>query len=383
MRYVATIVFAFIIFQLSGQDSVEKGKKIFITGYIKNLEAISFEKNFREHITSNLIHNRVNIKWKLSDNIMLALELRNRLFWGEEIKKTPGFVSFLRNENEKFNASVTWLNKSGIILHTNTERLYLDYRKKNWNCRIGRQRVNWGVTTTWNPNDIFNSYNFLDFDYEERPGSDGVKFQYQHNEFSNTEMVFAHNGNNENTVGAVRYFLNRWNYDLQFITGWYNEHLTIGAGWAGNIKNAGFRGEIQYFVKTQDSTSHLNITTEIDYVFKKGWYVNAGILFNKQGLNKKIDDWGKINLNLSIENLMPTKWNFIAKINKEFTPLLSANFSTVYAPGTNLLILLPGVTYNMATNLDVNLIWQSFFASINSSFEGVNHRCYIRLKWSY
>ncbi len=38
---------------------------------------------------------------------------------------------------------------------------------------------------------------------------------------------------------------------MQLITGWYNEHLTLGAGWAGNIKDAGFKGEVQYFFAGQ------------------------------------------------------------------------------------------------------------------------------------
>ena len=62
-------------------------------------------------------------------------------------------------------------------IQTRRDCIY-DYRDNKINFRIGRQRINWGTTTIWNPNDIFNAYNFLDFDYEERPGMDGGKFQY-------------------------------------------------------------------------------------------------------------------------------------------------------------------------------------------------------------
>ena len=44
--------------------------------------------------------------------------------------------------------------------------------------RIGRQRINWGVNLAWNPNDLFNAYSLIDFDYQERPGSDAIRFQY-------------------------------------------------------------------------------------------------------------------------------------------------------------------------------------------------------------
>ncbi|HEX7411523.1 MAG TPA: hypothetical protein VF298_05210, partial [Bacteroidales bacterium] len=45
--------------------------------------------------------------------------------------------------------------------------------------------------------------------------------------------------------------------------------------------------------------------------------------------------------------------------------LLSANMNVLYAAGINLLIILPYVQYNLVINLDLNLVWQSFFAELN------------------
>jgi hypothetical protein len=181
----------------------------------------------------------------------------------------------------------------------------------------------------------------------------------------------------------LKYSLNKWNYDIQFITGWYIDHPTLGIGWAGYIKDAGFKGETQYFLGGKDTTGHLNMSLEGDYMFKSGWYLNAGLLFNSAGLSKPVDNWNEINLNLSSGNLMPTKWNMILTTARELTPLLSANLSAVVAPGTNLFLFFPSIRYNMATNLDVNLVWQSFFIELGDRFEAVNHRCFLRLKWSF
>ena len=170
---------------------------------------------------------------------------------------------------------------------------------------------------------------------------------------------------------------------MQLITGWYNAHPTLGIGWSGYIGEAGFKGESQYFFGDKDSSDHLNISLEADYMFKKGWYMNIGFLFNKQGLDRPVGYWDTINLKLSPENLMPTKWNFIVTTAKQFTPLLSANMSVLFAPGTNLLIVLPSAQYNLATNLDLSLIWQSFFTELAHRIEAVNHKCFVRLKWSF
>jgi hypothetical protein len=111
--------------------------------------------------------------------------------------------------------------------------------------------------------------------------------------------------------------------------------------------------------------------------------VNIGFLFNKSGIYKPISNWKQVNLSLSTENLMPTRWNFILTTSKEFTPLFSANMSVLYSPGTNLVVIYPTVQYNLATNLDFNFIWQSFLVSEQNKFQAVNHTAFLRLKWSF
>jgi hypothetical protein len=384
MKKLATIALIFLFaLTINAQDSTTLPPKFALNGYIKDMQTLTFDKYFNNLITGNLIHNRLNFKWKPSTAITAVAELRTRFFWGEEVKYTPNFTEQLSNPNEKVNMQKVWIDDSAIVFLTNVERLYVDYRNAAWNARIGRQRINWGLTTTWNPNDIFNTYNFLDFDYEERPGTDAGKLEYAFSSSFKTEMVYAHSGSKDGSVAALRYYLNKWGYDMQLITGWYNMHPTLGAGWAGSIKDAGFKGEMQYFFGNKDSGDHLNMSLEADYMFKKGWYVNASMLFNEKGLQTPFTNWDTIQFKLTPENLMPTKWNIMLSTSKAFTPLLSANLSVVYAPGTNLVILLPSLQYNLATNLDINLVWQSFFAEQNKNIEAINHRCYLRFKWSF
>jgi hypothetical protein len=47
------------------------------------------------------------------------------------------------------------------------------------------------------------------------------------------------------------------------------------------------------------------------------------------------------------------------------------------------MIVLPGFKFNMATNIDFDLIWQSFFAEQNDGFESVTHRGFLRVKWNF
>jgi len=230
---IINLLFAAII--AYAQDTALEHKKWELNGYVKDMETVSFDRDYPDPLTNNLFHNRINLKWKPSKSITGSLELRNRIFWGDMVRNSPQFTDLLRNENEWLNLSAIWVNRSNIVMHSNLERVWVEISKKKWNARVGRQRINWGLTEIWNPNDIFNTWNFLDFDYEERPGSDAAKVQYVFDDQSSIEVAVSPASDNR-SIAAARYFINRWGYDLQIIAGKYQNKLTGGIGWAGNIK---------------------------------------------------------------------------------------------------------------------------------------------------
>jgi len=343
---------------LLAQDTVPKISNLRFNGYIKLVETIEFDQINHSNTSGHLLHNRMNLKWIPTSTTYFVGELRNRLFYGEagSINHKPVFKSEI-------------------------ERLYTDIQVAKWNIRLGRQRVNWGIATIWNPNDLFNAYNFLDVDYEERPGSDAAKIQYSFSSFEN--IAFVHSGLGKHQISAAKYFINKGGYDFQFIAGNYKGDPTIGTGWAGNIMDAGFKGEIQYYMNGNEALKQLNLTIGFDYLFKKGWYVNTGYLYNSQGLNEKLQVNQHLNLQLSSKNPMPTRHNMLIMLQKDLNPLSSVGLSVVYAPNVDLLLLMPSFKLNLIQNLDADLIWQSFFLNRASTFQGINSLVFFRLRWSF
>jgi len=350
----------FILFHTSlfAQDSTSNNSKLITSGYIKSVETIYFDKINQTNTTGHLIHNRLNYKWKPNNDLFFVGELRNRFFYGEA-----------GSENQK------------PIFKSSIERLYADYQKNKFSVRLGRQRVNWGIATIWNPNDILNAYNFLDVDYEERPGTDAVKLQYTTNEFSHIELVQSGFGKNQITAGKI--YLNKNGYDYQLIAGLYKGNPTLGMGWAGNIKDAGFKGEAQYYFNNIKSLRQLNLTLGIDYMFKNAWYLNTGVLYNSNGLDSKIVNGQLLDFQLSAKNLMPTKYNLMVMAQKEINPLSAIGLTMVYAPRVDLFILMPSFRYSIATNLDLDLIWQSFYLNRQSKLRGLSELGFFRLRWSF
>lgn len=352
-------------------------------GYLKDLQSYIFSKDHEDFIAGNLIHNRLNFRYVPSSKLSIGLEIRNRIFWGEEIKLMPGFSNSLENPDEFLNMSVTWIDNPDLIFQSTIDRLWLLYTNKNFEARVGRQRINWGICTIWNPNDIFNTYNFLDFDYEERPGRDAVRFTQLFSPMTNAELVAVASKNTDQDATAAKYFFNEKNYDFQFIVGIYNKKITLGTGWSGSINTIGFKGEIQYFAPYLGEKSLINLAMEADYLFGKSWYINTGFLFCSDGLDKPQESLGTTAFKLTPKHLMPTKWNASLTLSKQISPLFSSSFTSIFAPGTNLLIILPSLTYNMFTNLDIDIVLQLFYMEQNEAFSRVTNRAFLRAKWSF
>lgn len=378
------LLIAILLFSATAtaQDTVPP-PRFQLNGYVKDLQSLTWQNNMTNLVTGNLIHNRINARWLPSQRITAALELRNRLFWGEEVALTPAFSSRLRNANEAFDLTVNWLDDPRMVLNTAIDRLWAEYRAESWNLRLGRQRINWGIGTTWNPNDLFNTFNFLDFDYEERPGADAVRFQYLTGAMSHVELAVSVSEDSRQEIAAAKYFTNVANYDLQFIGGWFQEQFTLGAGWSGSLGETGFKGEIQYFLSRDAYRAQLNMVMEADYVFEKGWYVSAGMLFNNIGIDEPLLARDIAIRDINPRNLMPTKWNTVFAFSKEITPLISVTSTAIYTPGTDLLIVLPAFTLSVAENLDADVVWQSFFGEGASGFNDIAQRAFLRMKWSF
>src|SRR5690606_1804413 len=136
--------------------------------------------------------------------------------------------------------------------HTIPDRLYAEWNSSDWSVQIGRQRINWGINTVTNPNDLFNIYSFYDFDYPQRPGSDAIRIRHFTRTLSRREAAGSPSRDSRNSTAALLYGFNRNGYDIQLIGGLYREMIAAGGGWAGSIGQTGFKGEVMGFVELRD-----------------------------------------------------------------------------------------------------------------------------------
>jgi hypothetical protein len=179
-----------------------------LSGYIKYLQNTYFIQSIDSNASGNLIHNRLNFKFNIASKWMGRLEIRNRIFYGEQVKLTSDFADNIDQYDGMLDLSYLWVDEKSLVAQSLVDRMLLQYSDAKWTITLGRQRINWGINNVWNPNDIFNAYNFLDFDYEERPGSDAIRIQRSINDNSGIEVAYKPSKEKEKHTVALLY---KWN----------------------------------------------------------------------------------------------------------------------------------------------------------------------------
>jgi len=367
----------------AGGDTTKKAHKFTVNGYVKYLEQGSFVTNITDMQTDGLIHNRLNFKYQPDDHFTYILDIRNRIYYGQLVKDYPGFASLVTGQDGIFNLSENWVNKNSVLFNSTIDRASAEYIGGKWDITLGRQRINWGISTVWTPNDIFNTFNYFDFDYEERPGSDAARVQYAFGPSSSIDLAVSPGRTANQNIAAVMYHVNKWGYDLQLFSGIYQQNFTAGAGWAGNIKEAGFKGEVSYFASNKADSAAVVASLSLDYAFKNGIYVLVSGLYNSLGKDSLVNITQLTASTLSAKNIFPFRYTLFSELSYGFSPLFKASLGGMYSLSGNSLIVLPTVTYSIAENWVLDLVGQSFYSQQNGSYKPLGNSIYLRVKWGF
>lgn len=366
-------------FQISSAQEVD------ISGYVKELGQLSVDNDFSTVRYDNILHHRIESKWDLTDNIEFRADFRTQLLNGYSVNNTPGLRQFYEEDVNYIDLSWVWFNAEHFLMHSNIDRIHASYINGPWEVHAGRQRVNWSRTLVWSPNDLFNNYAYLDFDYEERPGVDGLTAQYNWSYASSAELSYQIADSFDRSVigGMVR--VSSGGYDLQFIGGHYREHAVIGGGWAGYINEAGFKGEVSYFHPEEDffnQTGHFTATAGFDYMFTNGIYLQSELLYNG-GYNRRGNPLNTLVQPPSADNLFIANSGFFLNSSYQIHPLVSGNLGFMGSFDQSIFIAIPQITFSIAEDVDLLLLSQLLKGAVFRESVETPNLFFFRLKWSY
>lgn len=385
---ILVMVIILSIDNVKAQDDTDGLRNWAVNGYLKNLLTFNIVDGFDSVMVDNLLHNRLNFKWYAHDNLTLYLEVRNRVFFGDLVETIPNYADFIDVNDDYLDMSVTAVNTDGLIFHSMVDRAYMEWVNNKWEVRLGRQRVNWGVNLVWNPNDLFNAFSYFDFDYEERPGSDALRVKYYTGFASSLEMAVKAADDSEDFTAAALWKFNKQTYDFQVLAGVSQEDIVAGVGWAGNLKDAGFKGELTYFKSLNNGPGNAEVflaSITVDYSFESSLYLHGSVLFNSDG--EKDPATGQFlelgSGKLSTKNLSPYKYSTFTQVSYTFHPLITGGVATMYFPGGQAFFINPTFTFSLKENLDLDAIAQLFFDKQTGDLDQEAKLLFLRMKWSF
>ena len=388
IRIPLLLLFIVLLGSLQSQDSLgpSKESKLHVKGFIKDMQGASFVDDAQSLVTSNYIHNRINFRYDAFSSLFFRIELRNRLFYGEQVKLTPGFGDLIDQDNGYFDLSYNLVNDTSVVLNTMIDRALVNWSRNKLDVTLGRQRINWGINFVWNPNDIFNTFNYFDFDYEERPGSDAIRLQYNTSAFSSFQAAYKPSKKIKEQVAAILYKTNYREFDLQTLAGVFMQDVVVGAGWSGNFKRTGIIGEASYFhpyEKWTDTSGSLVASLSFDRTFSGEVFLMGSYLYNGNGGEIPYGAADYTRGYLTVKNMMPYKHTFFLQITKMLNPLVNVGFATMYSPTKHTIILLPTVNVSVSDNWELSFFAQSFQGEVNHVYRTIGNVIYMRLRWSF
>ena len=379
---------AFLIIALVGSVfylvSAQGEKKVSLSGYVTSMQTVTFDSLKGSFINDNLMHNRLNFKGYLGDHVSLGIEVRNRIFTGDMVRMNPGYPDIIGMDQGWIDLSWNIADEKSFLINTTVDRYWLDINYNKVQIRLGRQRINWGQTFVWNPNDIFNAYSFFDVDYAERPGGDAIRIQYFPDYTSSLELAVKADYEDDVTAAAL-YRFNKGGYDIQFLAGDVkSEDLMAGAGWSGAFGSLSFRGELSWFQPAKhfsDSTGTGLFTIGFDRILKDNSMIQLQAMYCNNPLD--LTDFNSFYTGkLSAKDLAFSKFSLFGQFSYAATPLLNLSVSGMLFPGLKGYFAGPSVDYSLAENLDFSLIWQHFKGRMGEEKLRMNLG-FLRLKYNF
>lgn len=372
-------------------------KMITLDGYLNDMQTVYHVEGIEDvnWLWENQIHNRLNLNIYPANWLQFSLQGRTRFMQGNLNKLVPDYGEAIGRDAGWFDATYatdgSYNDDVGYVFTTMLDRAYAEFTFGNFVGTVGRQRINWGQTFAWNPNDIFNTYSYFDVDYPERPGADAIRLQYYTGMASNLEV--AAKIDSANKITAAGYFrFNAGGYDFQLIGGVLSEEdLVIGTGWSGNLSAISFRGEASYFHDLddfQDTTGLVIASAGLDYTFSNSFFIQTEVLYSGYAKNLNIYNLMQVFASdMNVKTIGFTEWSVFASMAYPITPLINTSLAAMYYPEWKGFYVGPSIDISAMDNLSVSLIFQGFSAELEDPFGASDRQNtyigYARLKWSF
>jgi hypothetical protein len=163
---------------------------------------------------------------------------------------------------------------------------------------IGRQAVSWGTGLIWSPTDLFAAFSPTEIDREEKVGVDVVRCLLQVSPNLSLDVVgepldLEEHGSvsEDDSSVAARLGTHGGEYDFHLCGGVIQSDYVLGGDFAGNLGDAGVRGEaLQTWVDESSQRDYFRGLLGVDYAFAAPWNPYVAVEYYYNGLGESDPD---------------------------------------------------------------------------------------------
>lgn len=249
---------------------------------------------------------------------------------------------------------------------------------------LGRQVISWGTGRVWQPTDMFNPINPANFSKIERDGADALSTKIYISEFSDIDIVVNFRENLKDFNYAVRYRNKFDEYDVSLMTGHFDKKLIYGADFAGNLFDAGVRGEAIYSINPNDlDSNYIRLILGADYQLSAEWYAMLEYQFNGEGTSN-IDEYVQYLSRLMKGEIQNIGQHYLAFVTSYLLhPLLSSSATVITNIGDASGMAGINLKYNMLQDMNIGLGSMFFFGSESSEYGLYPSALYLSMDWFF
>ncbi len=255
-----------------------------VNGYIFEMPAILNVQDIKgsEYKAINFTRARVRPTLDLTENSRITAHYELDFLLSEQL--LPGMPNMSKTNRQAISLFDEISSGNKYRVNHFIDMLYYKHLFDDFEFTLGRQIISWGSGRVWQPTDLFNPINPANIFKYERDGVDALTAKYYLGAFSDVEVVVNFRELMEDNNYAFRLRTNIAKYDMSFMTGYFDKRAVLGADFAGNLFDAGFRGEMLYsFGNDEGRAKYIKTVIGLDYQITSDLYALVEYQFNGEG----------------------------------------------------------------------------------------------------
>lgn len=352
-----------------------------LSGYYKNLLTRS-ETVFPagESYTADLNRLRLKIEGKPAANLAVDLQYDNEVLLGSYLGTAQFQLQKQLSAPTYWSAHATYADRSTYYGQHRLYRAAVTWSRGATDVRIGRQRIAWGTGRFFSPLDILNPFSPITLERGERVGVDALLVEHKIDSLSRVSAVYAPQHDASRSSMAALWHGNRRGTDFSVVAGRFGQQKVVGVDLAGQIGQAGIRGELTHS-RRPTGTGSTRVLMGVDYAFANTLSLSGELYRDGSGARDPLAyDFAAL-LTGRVQNL--GRRYAASHMGYEITPLLKTSAELVANVDDRSYYFSPSLTYSVRTNLDATLGLQVFRGRAGSEYGALRDVIFAHLLWFF